>query len=422
MTIEVVRKYPRSTAEMLAAIVDAADPEWTREGLADALSAHRRGLDDAQADAVAGHLLVAFPRQPPDRRDAIAGRIVELAMPPLRPRPAPRELWDGLPRYTDYSALAAAYDMTVSELDWLADRGTWLRSRTGPLQHYRVTPIPKRRGARVLEIPKPRLRETQRRILRRVLDRLPPHPAAQGFVAGTSPATFSSPHAGRPVVIRIDLRRCFETITVARVRAVFAAVGYPPAVARALADLCTTTTPAERLVGVDPVHAAILRSRHLPQGAPTSPALANLVMRTLDRRITGYAHRHGLVYTRYGDDMALSGTIDDPSAVVWVVGQIVADEGFTVHGDKTRIMYAHQQQRLTGLVINDRPRVCRSEYDDLRALLHNAIRTGARAQNRDDVGDFEAHVRGRIAWVGATSTARRQKLLEMASRVDWSSD
>ncbi|MGJ0119213.1 reverse transcriptase family protein [Williamsia sp. MIQD14] len=224
------------------------------------------------------------------------------------------------------------------------------------------------------------------------------------------------------MVIRVDLRRCFESVTVARVRAVFAAVGYPSAVARALADLCTTTTPSERLVGMDPVHAAMLRSRHLPQGAPTSPALANLVMRTLDRRITGYARRHGLVYTRYGDDLAVSGVIEDPSAVVWVVGQIVADEGLTVHGRKTRIMYAHQQQRLTGLVVNDRPRVSRSEYDDLRALLHNAIRSGARAQNHDGVGNFEAHVRGRIAWVGFDNSTRRDTLLDMASRVDWADE
>jgi hypothetical protein len=102
-----------------------------------------------------------------------------------------------------------------------------------------------------------------------------------------------------------------------------------------------------------------------------------------------------------------------------VVSQIAHDEGFTIHPDKTRVRRAHQRQQLTGLVVNAWPAVPREEYDNLRALLHNCIGSGAVQQNRDVLTDFRAHVYGRIARIGETSETRRRKLLEMAARVDW---
>ncbi len=77
-----------------------------------------------------------------------------------------------------------------------------------------------------------------------------------------------------------------------------------------------------------------------------------------------------------------------------MVIRVVSAEGFVVHPDKLRIMHRHQRQRLAGLVVNDRPQVARSEYDTLRALLHNAVREGAASQNRSGHLDFRAHVYG----------------------------
>jgi hypothetical protein len=319
---------------------------------------------------------------------------------------------------TDATAVAQWLNLTMGELEWLADRGHWLRSKWAPLQHYRYIRLPKRDGVRMIEAPKPHLREIQRRILREILDHIPPHRAAQGFVRGTSTTSFAWPHSDRPVVLRIDLRNFFTSVTFARVRAVFAAAGYRTA-SRVLAELCTTTTPSAVLGGLDFTHADLLRARHLPQGAATSPALANLVLRGMDRRIWGYAQRHGLHYTRYGDDLAISGDVMDPDRVLWTTLRIIADEGFTVHPDKTRIMHAHQRQQLAGLVVNDRPQVKRADFDALRALLHNAIRTGAQEQNRGGHPHFREHVYGTIAWIGASGTRRREVLLDMANRVDW---
>lgn len=340
---------------------------------------------------------------------------------PMPDPPARTTITTGLPALYSVREVADWLDLTVGELDWFADHGGWLRTATPRLRHYRVWTREKRDGVRVIEAPKPRLREAQRRILRQLVSRIPAHAAAKGFIPGSSTVDFARPHSGKSTVLRADLRHCFESITAPRVTDVFRRAGYPPAIARLLADVCTTATPADQLIMVPAAHAAYLRARHLPQGAPTSPHLSNLVMRSLDRRLQGYARANGLTYTRYGDDLALSGDQMNADRALWVVLKVIASEGFTVHAGKVRIMGSHQRQTLTGLVVNDRPRVSRAEYDNLRALLYNARRDGASSQNHTGHPDFQTHVLGLIAWVGASDSVRRERLLGMSDEVDWKS-
>lgn len=105
------------------------------------------------------------------------------------------------------AALSLGLDLRIGELDWFADVGGWLRdSRGGRLHHYRRRWITSRSGVpRLLETPAPRLQELQRRIGRRVLAAIPVHDAAHGYVRGRSPVTLAAQHAGRPMVVRLDL-------------------------------------------------------------------------------------------------------------------------------------------------------------------------------------------------------------------------
>ncbi|MEB8325218.1 reverse transcriptase family protein [Dietzia kunjamensis] len=370
-------------------------------------------------------LLTLSPNEPRHPVEALRRALKKWTQPPAKPTIVPLSvpprdtIADGLPQLYSVLEVAQWLDLTIGELEWFADHGGWLRTAPSRLRHYRVWTREKRDGVRVIEAPKPRLREAQRRLLRLLVSRIPVHPAARGFIPGSSTADFAQPHSGKATVLRVDLRHCFESITSPRIAEVFRRAGYPPAIARVLADLCTTATPADQLAGVPAEHAAYLRGRHLPQGAPTSPHLSNLVMRSLDRRLDGYARANGLAYTRYGDDLALSGDAMDADRALWVVLKVIASEGFTVHAGKVRIMRQHQRQSLAGLVINDRPRVSRSDYDNLRALLHNVHRHGASSQNHSGHPDFRAHVLGLIAWIGSNDPARRERLLRMANEVDW---
>ncbi|ALG84206.1 reverse transcriptase family protein [Gordonia phthalatica] len=379
-------------------------------------------LDPVVADDVTRLLVTAFAA-PPHRDDLAAflaaipaDRTVRVAEPVVsHPVFAVRPI-------DDVTALAHWLAMSVTELDWFAARGRWSRRAKPQLRHYRVQRLPKRDGGfRIIEAPKERLATAQRRILDEILSAVPPHPAAHGFVRGRSVQSYASTHALHDTVVRVDLRRCFEHVTYPRVRAVFAAIGYAPAVAAYLASLCTTTIAIDDEKLVDPIHAALLRERHLPQGAPTSPALLNLVLRRIDFRIAGYAAKHRIAYTRYGDDLAFSGDDLDAGKLVWFVTRVAAAEGFVVHPSKTRIMHDHQRQQLGGLVVNRGVRSSRADFDALKALLHNAIRHGAQSQNRDGHPDFRAHVYGRIGWVSTGSPARRKRLRDMAARVDWES-
>ena len=402
--------------------VAAADAPWTLGGLEEAFGT----VHGVSATSLAVRVLDLMPA-PPFEPQTLYRLLREL--PRLRPVPVSMDtnessVWRfDVPRYNTSADLARSLDLTISELEWFSDRGEWLRTKPLQLRHYRPMQISKKAGARLLEIPKPRLREIQRKILRRILDQVPAHDAAHGFVRGRSPLTFAAPHAQSEIVIGVDLMQFFPSITGNRVHAVFAALGYPPAVAGVLTGLCTVATPADTLRGLPYAQASQLRTAHLPQGAPTSPALANLVARTFDIRSSALAQANWLAYTRYADDLAFSGIeIADVSTLLWTIKQIAQDEGFAVHPRKTKVMRPHRRQHLTGLVINDQPSYPRDDYDRLRALLHNAANTSAQEQNRAGVEHFRAHIYGRIAHIGETSTTRRRTLLRLADRVDWGAE
>jgi hypothetical protein len=223
------------------------------------------------------------------------------------------------------------------------------------------------------------------------------------------------------MVVRLDLRSFFTSVTAARVYGLLRTAGYPEPVAHALTALTTTRTPVDILRDApDRGRAALLRQPHLPQGAPTSPALANLCAFRLDRRLAALAGRFGADYTRYADDLAFSGDLDRRRAqrLITHVTAVAAAEGFVVNPAKTRVRGRADRQRLAGLVVNTEPAVPRAEYDRLRAILHNAARHGIDAANHDGHPDFAAHLAGRVAWVAHRHPTRAAKLHRLLSAVE----
>ena len=328
-----------------------------------------------------------------------------------------------LPDLPTPADLAAWLGITIAELDWFADvRG--MNPAEGVLSHYRYAWVPKRYGARLMEIPKPRLRAMQRKVLREILDAIPLHDAAHGFRQGRSCKTFVAPHTRQHVLLRMDLKNFFPSIPGSRIHALFTTLGYPEAVARTFTGLCTHHVPMSlaRRGAASWEEAKLLGVPHLPQGAPTSPALANACALHLDLRLDALAQVMGARYTRYADDVAFSGgevVRRRVARISQLVASIVLEEGFEVNHRKTRAMHRSDRQVLTGIVVNEKPNIRRHEFDRLKAILTNCLRHGPASQNREARKDFKAHLAGRIAHVASLNSARGARLDALFKQIDW---
>ncbi len=281
---------------------------------------------------------------------------------------------DGLPVLADAKALAAAMGVPLGELRFLSFERALSR-----VSHYQRFLLPKKAGGhRLISAPMPRLKRAQYWILDNILAKAPVHDAAHGFVASRSILTNAAPHVGRDVVINLDMKDFFPTLSWRRVRGKFRGLGYSEGVATVLALICTEPDIDE--VELDGERLFLRKGpRRLPQGAPTSPALTNLICSRLDKRMTGLAARLGFTYTRYADDMTFSASGEAAGKVgtlLKAVNDIVTSEGFTVHPDKTRIMRKHRRQEVTGLVVNDGIGVPRDTLRRFRATLHQIEKSG----------------------------------------------
>jgi RNA-directed DNA polymerase len=363
-----------------------------------------------------------------DRQGVVRPAAVVLEPAAFAPLTGLSEL--GVPQLRTAGELADWLELTPAQLDWFADAKR-LQGRTAipVLQHYSYTFIPKRTGLpRLIEAPKPKLLAIQRLILREILDPLPAHENAHGFVRGRSCLTGAQIHAGEHVVLAIDLASFFASVPLPRVHAIFRCLGYTSVVARLLTGLCSTTTPPSAFLRCADGRLYDWETRkrygvpHLAQGAPTSPALANLAAWHMDQRLAGLARRFGANYTRYADDLTFSGGAEFSTRIEAfreLVGTIVTEEGFSLNGCKTRIMHRSTRQRVTGLVVNDHLNVPRSDYDALKAILHNCVKLGPQEQNRSAVSDFRAHLDGRVAWVEAANPHRGAKLRQTFNAIRW---
>jgi len=270
--------------------------------------------------------------------------------------------------------LAEAMGISLAELRFLVYHRSVSR-----ISHYRRFGIAKKTGGvRIISAPMPRLKRAQYWVLDRLLAKLPVHDAAHGFVAGRNIVGNAGQHVGRAVVLNLDLQNFFPSIAYPRVRGLFQSFGYSRQMATLLGLICTETPTEEVELDGNRYHVQN-GARCLPQGAPTSPMLTNLLCRRLDKRLSAAAAKLGFRYTRYADDMTFSAdqaAADGLARLLWRVKRIIADEGFTLHPDKQRIMRAASRQEVTGIVVNQRPAVCRDTLRRFRATLFQVEKDG----------------------------------------------
>ena len=195
----------------------------------------------------------------------------------------------------------------------------WMRKRSG--------------GYRMISAPDKDLQAIQSTIYSLILSSVTiVHPAAVGFRCGRSVVDNAAPHLGKRYVLKMDIHDFFGSIRSPRVRQTFKKIGYPENVSKVLGALCC-------------LH------RHLPQGAPTSPALSNIVGYEMDRKLAALAAEYGVTYTRYADDLTFSGDVFPKEQIIPQVKRIIRDEKFEPNHKKTHVMNQSSRKIITGVSV-----------------------------------------------------------------------
>lgn len=369
------------------------------------------------------------------RAHAAELRIAQWTSGTAQMRPVAAATGWNIPQIASVRELAEWLRLSESELEWFADlKGIAARSAEPRRRHYWYSALRKNSGGvRLIEAPKDFLKHIQRKILDEILDAIPVHRVVHGFVKERSIKTFATPHVGRRVVLRIDLKDFFPSFGGRRIQAFFRTAGYPEPVADLLGGLCTTAAPRDvwRQPGLAMTGEEIFAARqvygrpHLPQGAPSSPALANLSAYRMDCRLSGLARPAEAAYTRYADDLAFSGDEGFERCVERFAvraAAIALDEGFAVHHRKTRIMRQGVRQHLAGIVANERVNVPRADFDRLKAILTNCVHHGPESQNRENHPAFRMHLEGRVIFVEMINPQKGERLRRIFERIRWPLD
>ncbi len=327
-----------------------------------------------------------------------------------------------LPQLNDAATLAQAMGLTVGALRFLS-----FARKTSKTTHYVRFALPKKTGGvRVISAPMPRLKAAQHWVLQNILQPVELHEAAHGFRPQRSIVSNARPHVASSVVINLDLKDFFPTLNYRRIKGVFRALGYAEATATILGLLCTE--PEVEKVELDGENYYVATSeRHLPQGAPTSPALTNILCRRLDRRLLKVAEEMGFVYTRYADDMTFSTKEGQDSKQIGRllrrVESIVAHEGFTVHPTKTRIMRRASRQDVTGIIVNHKPGIDKTTMKRFRAVLFQVEKDGPIGKHWNHSRDVLASLRGFANFIFMVDPAKgapyQRRVGALLDKYDW---
>lgn len=219
-------------------------------------------------------------------------------------------------------------------------------------EHYQKVQIPKRNGTwRTLYVPDSLLKYIQKQILHKILMQFPVSSCASAYKKGCSLKENAAPHTGKPIVLKMDIWDFFGNITFISVyQHAFPGELFPPSVRTLLTHLCCYRD-------------------FLPQGAPTSPYISNLVLAPFDRYMENWCKGRNITYTRYCDDLTFSGNFE-PEMLIRKVSSFLLRMGFEVNPEKTKVCRRGQQQIITGIVVNEKAQVPKAYRRSLRQEIY----------------------------------------------------
>jgi retron-type reverse transcriptase len=318
-----------------------------------------------------------------------------------------RETWNTQP------TLSAAYEVAVSfslaDAGFLVALGKELRppfdnERCGTAfdSYYRTYELPKKAGGkRTITVPSTALKRLQRRLLDNGFDEIPLHPSAMGFRKGRSIKDNAEKHTGKEVVANVDIHQFFPSTgyrLILRACRKLCDGGISPRAARLVAEICSY-------------------GGSLPTGAPTSPAIGNVVLRAADQAIGTVADRAGVTYTRYADDLTFSGG-DAAIAILPFAREVLIQLDYQLDDKKTNLYRRGRRQLVTGLVVNEKPNLPRRLRRKLRAAVHS--RLSGKEPYWHDQPMLDSVLMGHIAFLFLTqpeeATRYRENLREVLSQ------
>ncbi|OKH39597.1 hypothetical protein NIES2119_04780 [[Phormidium ambiguum] IAM M-71] len=320
---------------------------------------------------------------------------------------------NGLPLCCSHSAIAKAMGISVNKLRFLA----FSRKR----YHYRNFQIPKKTGAkRDISAPMPYLQQAQYWIQHNILKKLELHNAAHGFCRERSIITNAQPHVGSEVIINIDFKDFFPTISYKRVKGLFKSFGYSEEASIIFALICTEPMLKEVELNEKTNLFLSWTDRRLPQGSPTSPTISNLLCRRLDRRLTQMTEPLGFIYTRYADDLTFSASGESVRNICNVFNRmrsIIKYEGFEINEDKTRVIRKSRQQEVTGVVVNSKLNVSKETLKRFRATLYRIEKDGFQGRYWGQSNDLIASLQGFANFVYMINPEKGAKFQEQIRHI-----
>jgi len=291
--------------------------------------------------------------------------------------------------YDEYIDTVAIHGVPVIfEIEHLAsligvEVGILAKMIMAPQSFYRKFTIPKASGGfREISAPLPSLQMVQRWILDNILSRTDPSESAHGFLPGRSILSNARIHLGAASLLKCDISDFFPSISFRRTMGLFGSFGYSKDIKFYLSRLCTL-------------------DNCLPQGSPASPAISNIVARTLDRRLEALANRGNLKYSRYADDLTFSGSYISIQ-LSDLVGTILNQEGFKLNIKKTRLIRGGGRRIVTGISVSGpEPKIPRQTKREIRQEVHLLLTNGVLTQSSKGIEAdilYVDRVAGRLAF------------------------
>lgn len=319
----------------------------------------------------------------------------------------------GLPFFENETQLANAIGITLKELSFLS-----YSRRVSTVSHYQKFYLPKKSGGkRLISAPMPRLKKVQHWVLGNILYKIPVDAHAHGFIPGKSIVSNAAPHLGKQVVVNVDVKDFFPSITFGWIKAMFGKLGYAGKIATILSLLCTEAVTEE--VMLDGKKYFVQKGeRVLPQGAPTSPAITNIICYRLDKRLAGVAKKFNCSYTRYADDITFSGTLNngDASKIIWHIKKILEEEKLAIHPGKTRIMQKSGRQEVTGIVVNQQASISREKLRRFRSFLHH-LKTKGHETAVWNGSVLSNAISGYISFIKMVNAAKAEKFMKQINEL-----